>query len=100
MIDLREPLWFWEAQGHLRILIHQHKPEYRGLDTDVLTGPQACQSGAVVREMRTAYRVVYGLYAVSHATTPCARPRNELHIPGAALHRGYVLRIQLLQGYQ
>src|SRR5262252_11036559 len=56
--------------------------------------------------MRRVYRVVYGLYTVSHTAAPCARTRHELYAPRAAfyrqhvLHRWHILCVQLFQGRQ
>ena len=97
---LESPLEFEKTQASLRLLIHQHKPGYRGSSTPVLTDPRAFQSREAIRGMRKAHRVVYGLYAVSHTAAPCARTRDARPVPGAALHRRHRLRIQLLQGYQ
>jgi hypothetical protein len=95
-----------ETQARLRTFIHQHRTGYKGSGTPVLTGPQAFQSREAVREMRRAYRGVYGLYAVSQIAAPCARIRDELHVPGDALyrchvvHRWHVVLVQLFQGRQ
>src|SRR5262245_51978933 len=95
-----------ETQARLRTLIHPHRPGYRDSGTPVLAGLQVFQSREAVREIRKAYRVVYRLYAVSHTATPCARIRDDLHVPepalyrGRVLHRRHVLRVQLFQGRQ
>jgi len=67
-----------EIQVRLKLLTHQHWPGYRGSGTPELTDPQAFQSREAVPGMRTAYRVVYGLYAVSHTAAPCTRTRDGL----------------------
>src|SRR5262252_7431470 len=88
------------------ILIHPHRPGYRDSGTPVRASRQAFQSGEAIHGMRTAYHGVCKLYAVSHTATPCARIRDDLHVPEAALYRGrvlhrrHVLRVQLFQGRQ
>src|SRR5262245_62953540 len=76
---------FAGGSSRLRSLIPPHRPGYRDSGTHVLTGPQACPSGATIREMRTVYRVVYGRYAASHTAAPCARALTSLRVPGAVL---------------
>src|SRR5215510_1100070 len=89
-----------------KILTHQHWPGYRDSGTPVRASRQAFQTGEAVPGMRTAYRVVYGLDAVSHTAASGARTRDALHVPEAALyrwhalHRRHILRVQLFQGRQ
>ena len=96
----------YESPVCLRALIHQHRPGYRDSGTPVRASLRAFPLGAAVRAMRTVYRGMYGLYAASQTVALCARTRDDLYVPGAALyrwhvlHRWHVLRVQLFQGRQ
>src|SRR4030095_3903463 len=78
---------------------YQRIPANRVLDAPAPSAPWATPAGAAHCGLRMTSSAACELSVAAHIPSECAKTRDERCVPGAALHRGHILLVQLFQGH-